>query len=128
MGKSAIYTIDPVMVLTQPEPGVIEVAAVKVWLTDRIIHYKGRRIEIDADIPPGGTVYYVTITDPDQRGDVDGEAELHAVCAKDHDLCGEIGHTYMGAIRVFPSGNSTNVGTGGWPNPPYHRVCRAGEV
>jgi hypothetical protein len=119
MGKSAMYVIRPVEPLTQPELGVIELAATRVWFADRIVEYKARRIEIEH--PSEKTVYYVTITDEDQLGDIEGAPELPVVCAKEHELVGEIGHTYMGAIGALPAGNSKEIGTGGWPNP---RLCK----
>jgi hypothetical protein len=107
-------------VLSQPSSTEIDLANCACSFGGGVpVNYSARTFTIPAPATP--TIYYVTIADPTQQGDISSPI-LTATCQTSNALVGVLGQTYMGAILANPDGGATIVLPGGWPAPSSFQV------
>lgn len=117
------YVNTPYIALARTTTTNIHLPSVTTQFPSNKVQYNARDFTIAA--PGVKTVYYVTIADPHELGEVIGVNSLTATCSTSPSLVGTPGNTYMGFIQVDPSGTASDItGPGGWP-PPFVAVVGA---
>lgn len=116
------YVQTPAQALSQTDANTIQMASVTEAFAGNTIRYNARTLNI-ATPAASGTVYYVTIYDPNLLGDVGQALTRQAYIDLDQTRVQTYGYVYIGSIVALPEQFQNVINTdGGWPPPRYMLV------
>ena len=115
--NQANYSTSPSIPLSQTTATNIAMAQTTAAFSTNKVNYNARNFTIS---DPGGTpqIYYVTIYDPGQTGDVGAATTLTAYCDTTNAKVGLTGYSYIGSITATHTATGTSPTAGGLPIIP----------